>query len=151
MSCIIKLNSPNNIIFDDKKCKKIINDDNDLINDSNNIHIGKDIYDKSSNVVIGSKKSYLLYHGSNYDLMGYCHALSFAIDVIKSRISSLIIEKNKYEVHIKKVKIGTKYEYKFYLYQLNEGWIYNGYTLLDKFKIVEIPKIELKYSDLPLI
>jgi len=146
-NCIIKLNSPDNIIFNDKTCNNFINND---INDNNQFHIGRDIFEKTSNVVIGGKKSYLLYQGSNYELMGYCHALSFAMDVIKSRISGKLIEKHKYEVHMKKVKIGTKYEYKIYLYQVSEGWIYNGLTLLDKFKVVEIPKIELKYNEICL-
>lgn len=150
-NCVIKLNSPNNIIFDDKKCDSFMNGENENVIDNNKLNIGRDIYDKTSNVVIGSKKSYLLYQGYNYDLMGYCHAMSFAMDVIKSRISSKLVEKNKYEVHMKKVKIGTKYEYKIYLYQISEGWIYNGLTLLDKFKIVEIPKIEIKYNEMSLL
>src|SRR6185503_2680010 len=101
-NCVIKLNSPDSILFNDKKCNNFINND---INDNNQLHIGRDIYEKTSNVVIGGKKSYLLYQGQNYELLGYCHALSFAMDVIKSRISSKLLEKNKYEIHMKKVKI----------------------------------------------
>lgn len=136
--CVIKLNSPDEIIYERNELKM-------------DPYITKDIYNDNSSVVIGNKKSYLLYQGSNYDLMGYCHSLSFALDVIRSRMSSLITSpENKYQIHIKKVKQNInneyRYEFKFYLYQQTEGWIYNGLTLLNKFKITEIPKIEMKYN-----
>lgn len=133
-TCVIKLN-PNEIIYDTERFEAAIDPQ---------IHITRDIYDDQSSVVIGKKKSYLLYHGQNYDLMGYCHSLSFAMDVCRSVMARKVEEGKKYEIHIEKVADGAL---KIKLWEYKEGWIYNGIDFhpLEKFKIVEVPKIEMKY------
>ncbi|MEX0596293.1 MAG: hypothetical protein WD512_07310 [Candidatus Paceibacterota bacterium] len=136
----IRLNGPSDIVFDDHI------EAEDGINFQS--HITKDIFSDNSNVVIGKKKSYLLYHGFDYKMLGYMHSLSYAIDVIRSRIATHISNENdkkKYEIHVKRVKENTVNVIKIYLYVAAPGWIYNGLSLVNKFKIVEVPKVELHY------
>jgi len=133
----IRLNGPNAIFFDDD-----VNAD-DSINFQS--HITRDIFNDRSNVVIGQKKSYLLHHGFDYKMMGYMHLLTFALDVVRSRIATHLQEGKKYEIHVKRMKENQANVIKIYLYVASPGWIYNGLTLVDKYKIIEVPKVELKY------
>lgn len=134
----IRLNGPSDIVFDDHV------EAEDGINFQS--YITRDIYNDNSNVVIGKKKSYLLYHGFDYKMLGYMHSLSYAIDVIRSRIATHLKDsKQKYEIHVKRMKENTVNVIKIYLYVAAPGWIYNGLTLVNKFKIVEVPKVELHY------
>lgn len=134
----IKLNGPNAIFFDDDV------DADDGINFQS--HITRDIFNDRSNVVIGKKKSYLIHQGLDYQMMGYMHSLSFAIDVIRSRIATHLEQGKKYEIHVKRMKENMANVIKIYLYVASPGWIYNGQTLVTKFKIIEVPKVELKYA-----
>ena len=79
-TCVIKL-KPDEIIYDTERFQAALDPQ---------IHITRDIYQDNSNVVIGKKKSYLLYHGNNYELFGYCHSLSFAMDVCRSMMANSI-------------------------------------------------------------
>jgi hypothetical protein len=133
----IRLNGPNAIFFDDDV------DADDGINFQT--HITRDIFNDRSNVVIGNKKSYLLHHGPDYQMMGYMHSLTFAIDVVRSRIATHLDAGKKYEIHVKRMKENNANVIKIYLYVASPGWIYNGLTLVNKFKITEVPKVELKY------
>lgn len=109
-------------------------------------HLTRDIMREKSSTVIGKKKSYLLYRGKNYEEVGYCYSMGYSMDVIRTEFAKLINPDNKYEIHIKKP---SPTEYKIYLYEYSTGYIYNGLTLLDKFKVREIPKIERR--DPPLL
>lgn len=129
----IQLESPDQIIFD--------KDNEDL-----QLHITRDIWNDNSKLIIGKKKSYLLYHGSDYKMLGYLHSMSYSLDVIRSQMAKHITKGNQYEIHVKKVVENKEVAIKFYLYEKSQGWIYNGLTLLDKFKIIEIPKIDIKYK-----
>lgn len=136
--CKIKLNGPDSIIFDNgEKFEDAIDFQ---------MHITRDIWNDGSNVVIGKKKSYLVYQGLDYQMLGYMHSLSFAIDVIRSRIATHLEEGKKYEIQIKRVNEGNANAMKIYLYVQAPGWIYNGLSLVTKFKIVEVPKVELRYA-----
>ncbi len=101
-----------------------------------------EIYHNQFNVIIGRKKSYLLYH--NGDLRGYCHSFDFGIDVIKSLMSRKVLPNHNYKLIIKQVDSMTK----VYFYEVTEGYMYNSNSLLDKFRLVKMPKIELKYQEL---
>jgi len=136
-TCKIKLNGLDDIKYDTKKFEDAIDFQ---------MHITKDIWDDTSSVVIGKKKSYLLHQGVNYQLMGYLHSLSFSIDVIRSRMATKLVKGNKYEIHVKRVKENNVNQIKIYLYEVSPGWIYNGLVLVDKFKITEVPKIEMKFE-----
>lgn len=136
-TCRIKLNNPNDIKYDTNNFEDAIDFQ---------MHITKDIWDDNSSVVIGKKKSYLLHQGLNYQLMGYLHSLSFSIDVIRSRIATKLEKGKKYEIHVKRVKENNVNIIKIYLYKLSPGWVYNGLVLVDKFKITEVPKIEMKFE-----
>lgn len=134
-TCVIKL-KPDEIIYDTERFQAALDPQ---------IHITRDIYQDNSNVVIGKKKSYLLYHGNNYELFGYCHSLSFAMDVCRSMMANSIKTDKKYEIHLEKVSDG---QLKVKLWEYKEGWIYNGIDFhpIEKFKIVEVPKVELKFN-----
>lgn len=133
-TCVIKL-KPNEIIYDTERFEAAIDPQ---------IHITRDIYDDQSSVVIGKKKSYLLHHGQNYELMGYCHSLSFAMDVCRSVMARKIESGKQYEIHIEKIDESSL---KIKLWEYKEGWLYNGIDFhpIEKFKIVGVPKIEMKY------
>lgn len=102
------------------------------------INIDKDIFKNFHNVVIGDKKCYNLYQNAN--LIGYCHSLNFTLDVIKSYISNKIDTTKKYKLIQKQADINT---IKLYLYEVSPGYLYNGHTLIDKYMIQTIPKVEL--------
>jgi len=134
-TCVIKL-SQHEIIYDGEKFEEAINPQ---------IHITKDIFDDTSNVITGRKKNYNIFQGSGYKMVGYCYSLSFAMDVVRSMMAQQIKKGVKYEIHIKKI---SSEEIKIYLYEYIRGWIYNGLSLVDKFKIMEVPKVEMKKSAL---
>lgn len=102
-------------------------------------HLSRDILSEKSSIVIGNKKNYLLYRGKNYEEVGYCYSMGYSMDVIRTEFAKLMNPDKNYEIHIKKP---SPTEYKIYLYEYSEGYIYNGLIFLDKFKVREIPKIE---------
>lgn len=108
-------------------------------------HLTRDIFDEKSSIIIGNKKSYLLYRGKNYDEVGYCYSIGYSMDVIRTEFAQLMSKDKQYEIHIKKL---SPTEYKIYLYEYSLGYVYNGLTLIEKFKIREIPKIEKKEEPL---
>lgn len=132
-TCVIKL-SADEILYDTTKIDAI----------EPQLHITRDIYDDKSNVLIGKKKSCLLYHGEKYELYGYCHSLSFAMDVCRSIMAQKIKKDKKYEIHIERVPDGIKVK----LWEFKEGWLYSGIDFhpVEKFKIVAVPKIEMKFN-----
>lgn len=118
---------PDQVVYEPKTAKK-----HDFID------IDRDIWDPFFNIVIGRKVSYLLYRSGN--LQGYCHSLKYGMDVIKNMITSQIEKGNTYKIVIKK----DEKLYKIYLYQVVEGYIYTSNNLIEKYRLLEIPRIELK-------
>tara|TARA_R100001163_G_scaffold64213_2_gene57940 strand:+ start:14056 stop:14472 length:417 start_codon:yes stop_codon:yes gene_type:complete len=136
-ACKIKLDGPEEITYDTQNAVEAM----DL-----QMHITKDIWQDNSSVVVGKKKSYLLHQGLNYKMIGYLHSLSYSLDVVRSSFAKNLKVGEKYEIHIKKIKEDNVNSIKIYLYKLAPGWIYNGLSLVDKFKIIEVPKVEIKYD-----
>lgn len=105
------------------------------------LHIDKRIYHDSFDVITERKKSYLLY--VNGELLGYCQSGSFGMEVIRSLMANKIHKNQEYKVDVNEVDK----MFKIYFYQLNEGTIWNSYTLVDKYRLVEVPRIQLKYKE----
>lgn len=120
---------------------KITHDPTQAEGGSHGLHITKDIYLDFFNVIVGRKKNYLLYQNGN--LLGYCHSGSFGMDVVRSLMSNKIQKDMKYQIVVKKVEK----MHKIYLYSISEGYIYNSYPLVEKYRLVEVPKVEIKYRE----
>lgn len=104
-------------------------------------NITNDIYNEKYNLIIGAKKNYMIYQ--NGILLGYCHAYSYAMNIIRSYMSIKMQKNKNYKVVIKEVDNMIK----VYFYEVREGYIYNSDSLIDKYRIIDIPKIELKHKE----
>jgi hypothetical protein len=117
---------------------KIVYEPKQMEGEGGNLTITRDIYKDAFNVIIGRKKSYLLYQ--NTSLLGYCLSGSFGMEVIRNLISNKIEKSKTYQIIIKNVDNMKK----VYLYEVQRGMIYNSYPLIEKYRLVEIPRVELK-------
>ena len=104
----------------------------------NGLHIGKDIWHEFFSVIIGRKKSYLLYQDNV--LKGYCHSGSFGLEVVRSLIASQLKRDRPYRITVKQLDKMVK----VYLYEISEGRVWNSEYTVSKFRLEEVPKIELK-------
>lgn len=102
------------------------------------LNITENICKEKHNIVIGTRSSFLLYQDGV--LQGYCNNKERSMDAVRAIIASKMQENKKYKVTVVQVENMTK----VYLYEVSEGYMWNSDYTVTKFRIIEVPKVELK-------
>lgn len=99
-----------------------------------------EFYNKTCKLLIHDDKFTFILNKNGVQL-GSSNTLAFMFNIIKQDIASKTEKGKSYKVVHKELSSSI---HKIYLYEQTAGWIYNGYTLLDKYVITNVPKIDLQ-------
>lgn len=115
-----------------------LNGNKNEVNLEKYLNITETISKEKHNIVIGTRSSFLLYQDGV--LQGYCNNKERSMDAIRAIIASKMQGNKKYKVTMVPVDNMTK----VYLYEVSEGYMWNSDYVVAKFRIIEVPKVELK-------
>lgn len=94
--------------------------------------------EKKNNIVIGTRSIFNIYQDGV--LQGYCNNKERSMDAVRAIIATKMQGNKKYKVTTVPVDNMTK----VYLYEVSEGYMWNSNYVVAKFRIIEVPKVELK-------
>jgi len=99
--------------------------------------VGKEIIAHNDQEMMIHDDKYTINLYRNYKLLGHCYSIDYAMEIIKYEMVQQIEENRKYKLEVSENKQKVKFSV------LNEGYLYNTYTLLDRFEMQKIPKLNL--------